>query len=240
MPIQFKSMSYTGTSMNPILRAGDGIWFMPYDGKKIRRGDVVVFTPPEGDSKIIHRVVACEKQGIRTKGDNNSDVDQFLLSPDKILGQVVYARRGRELRKIYGGTTGRMIAGAIRIVHSIKDRLFFLLRPAYRWFIRTGVFKGWVSGWMKTRIVSFKRLEGTELQLMVGRYVIGRLLPGRIRWHIRRPFRIFFDEATLPKSPSSLPAASDIENPRHELTGKSHSKVQEFYHSISERRASHE
>ncbi len=240
MPIQFILMSYNGTSMNPILKAGDGIWVMPYDGKNIRRGDVIVFTPPEGDSKIIHRVVACEKQGIKTKGDNNSDFDQFLLSPDKILGQVVYARRGRELRKIYGGTTGRMIAGAIRIGQSIKERLFFLLSPAYRWFIRSGVFRGWVSGWMKTRVVSFNRLEGTELQLMIGRYVIGRLLPGRIRWNIRRPFRIFFDEATLPKSPSPLPAAGDIENPRRELTGKSNSKVQEFYHSISEGRASHE
>lgn len=206
MTIQFKLISYNGTSMNPVLKAGDGIWIMPYNGKKIRRGDVIVFTPPGEDSKVVHRIAAFDKQGIRTKGDNNSGVDEYLLSPDHILGQVVYARRGRGLRKIYGGTTGRIIAGAIQTIHTIKHSLFLLLRPAYRRIIRAGVFKGWMSGWMKTRIVSFRRLEGTELHLMKGRFLIGRLLPGRMRWHIRRPFRMFFDEKILPKSPSPFSA----------------------------------
>jgi signal peptidase len=233
-------MSYTGSSMNPTLRAGDEIWIMAYEEKKMRRGDIVVFTPPEEDSRVVHRVAAFERQGIKTKGDNNSGVDEYLLSSDHILGQVVYARRGSRLRKIYGGTTGRVIAAAIRTIKTVRNGLFILLRPAYRCLMRSGVFRGWISYWTKTRIVTFRRLEGTELQLMVGRYVIGRLRPGRTRWQIRRPFRMFLDEAKLPKNPSPLFAARNIENPQQELTGKSHSPLQGFDYSQSERRAADE
>lgn len=51
----------------------------------------------------------------------------------------------------------------------------------------------------------WKRPQGTELQLVWGRRVIGRRHPGRVRWHIRRPFLLFVDKATLPKNPSKLP-----------------------------------
>jgi hypothetical protein len=36
----------------------------------------------------------------------------------------------------------------------------------------------------------------------MGRRVIGRWLPGMSRWHIRRPFRLFVDEASLPENPA--------------------------------------
>jgi len=240
IPTRFKAMSYTGSSMNPTLRAGDEIWIMPYEGKKVRRGDVVVFTPPEEDSKIVHRVAAFDSQGIKTKGDNNSGVDEYLLSSNHLLGKVVYARRGSKMQKIYGGTAGRAIAAAMRTIKTLRNSLFILLRPAYRCLMRSGVFKGWIPYWTKTRIVTFRRLEGTELQLMVGRYMIGRLLPGRIRWHIRRPFRMFLDETTLPKNQAPLSAARNIKNPQQESIGKSLSPLHGFDHSQSKRQASDE
>ena len=75
----------------------------------------------------------------------------------------------------------------------------FLLRPAYGWLIRTGVLRRFVPGGVKTRVLSFKRPQGRELQLLMGQRVIGRRLPGKDRWHIRRPFRLIVDEATLPR-----------------------------------------
>jgi hypothetical protein len=47
-----------------------------------------------------------------------------------------------------------------------------------------------------------KGVLGKELQLLMGRRVIGRWLPGMSRWHIRRPFRLFVDEASLPENPA--------------------------------------
>ena len=51
-------------------------------------------------------------------------------------------------------------------------------------------------------MISLNRDGETELQLLMGRRVIGRWLPGRTGWSIRRPFRLFVDEAALPENPA--------------------------------------
>lgn len=185
--------------MKPILKSGDRLQIVPYDGLKIRQGDVIFFTHPEDGTKIVHRVVSVDSQGIRTRGDHCSHVDSWALSPDHVIGRVVYAQRGNRRRRIFGGTIGRIFAGAVRAIHLIDRAVCFLLRPTYDWLIRMGFFRRWMSGKMKMRVLFFKRPYGTELQLLMGRRVIGRWLPGRTRWHIRRPFRLFVDEAELPK-----------------------------------------
>jgi len=53
---------------------------------------------------------------------------------------------------------------------------------------------------MRPRVISFNRDAGTELQLVMGRRVIGRWLEGKSGWNIRRPFRLFVDEAALPEN----------------------------------------
>ena len=45
-------MNYIGPRMNPLLRAGDGLRIIHYDGKPISRGDVIVFVPPAAFSAI--------------------------------------------------------------------------------------------------------------------------------------------------------------------------------------------
>ena len=52
-PINQHLLNYTGPSMNPILRTGDRLNISPYDGQKIRRGDVIVFISPEDGSKVV-------------------------------------------------------------------------------------------------------------------------------------------------------------------------------------------
>lgn len=51
-------------------------------------------------------------------------------------------------------------------------------------------------GRVATRIISLGRSEGTELQLLSGKRVIGRCY-----WHIRRPFLLVVDEDSLPHVP---------------------------------------
>ncbi len=51
-------MNYFGPSMIPSLRPGDELEIVAYDQQQIRKGDVIVFIPPGGDAKIVHRVVS--------------------------------------------------------------------------------------------------------------------------------------------------------------------------------------
>jgi hypothetical protein len=201
-PIQLRTMTYIGPSMNPTLKAGDRLHIIPYDGKRIRRGDVIVFIPAGSDSRIIHRVVSINCHGIRTRGDNCCQLDPWILKPDHILGRVVYARRRNRRLRVFGGSLGHLLGVTIRVINAIDQRVSGLLHPAYEWSARAGMFRRLLPAQMTPRVISFARPEGTELQLLMGRWLIGRRLPGRSRWYIRRPFRLFVDENSLLENPS--------------------------------------
>ena len=76
-----KPIVYKGPSMNPTLKAPDILHVIPYNGGKIKCGDVIVFEHPEGDGKnrITHRVISVDSNGIRTHGDNNCNIDYFFF-----------------------------------------------------------------------------------------------------------------------------------------------------------------
>jgi hypothetical protein len=197
-----RDMNYIGPSMNPTLKSGDGINVIPYGKRKIRIGDVIVFPSPKGHHNVIHRIISVDSQGIRTRGDNNSNIDPWTLCHDGIIGHVFRVQRGNRRRSIHGGLRGLLYSLGIRATRMIDSKISSLLHPAYHWLARTGALRPLLSGRMQTRVLSFDRSNGTELQLLMGRRVIGRLLPGRSQWVIRRPFRLFVDEAALPENPS--------------------------------------
>ena len=190
---------YTGPSMNPTLKATDILHILPYNGGKIKRGDVIVFQNPEGEGKnrITHRVISSDSNGIGTQGDNNCNVDYFLLKPGDVIGKVVSVRRGRRDIRIYGGKIGELTFFKNRAVRRLNRAISVLLHPAYRCLSRTGIFRLWLPSSMKPRVIAVKRPFGTEFQLLIGKHLIGRRLPYNGKWQIRRPFRLFIDEASL-------------------------------------------
>jgi hypothetical protein len=196
------SINYLGSSMNPTLKPGDCLLILPYDGRKVCTGDVIVFIPPAGHSQIVHRVVSVDPSGIKTRGDNCNQVDDWVLSPEHILGRVISARGVNRRRRIFGGPLGGLFAVAVRVTHAVDLCVSFLLRPAYDEFAKAGIFIRLLPAKMRPRVISFDRSEGKELQLLMGRRVIGRWMPGKTGWHIRRPFRLFVDEASLPGNPA--------------------------------------
>jgi signal peptidase len=191
------SINYVGPSMNPTLKAGDELYSVGYKGGEIRPGDVILFVPPGGESQVVHRVIYIDSKGIRTRGDNNNQIDPWLLSPDQILGRVICAKRGGGRRKVFGGRKGQLIAVTVRAIRVVDSCLSSFLRLAYLRLAETGILRRWLPARMKTRVISYIRPSGTELQLLMGRRVIGRKRPGQSRWNIRRPFRLFVDEAYL-------------------------------------------
>jgi len=196
---ELKSKNYNGTSMNPTLKPGDRLDTVPYDRQKIRPGDVIVFISPADESKVVHRVVSVDSEGIRTRGDNCKRIDPWVLSPDKIIGRLIFVQRRNRRRRILGGGGGRVFVRGVRALMALDSGASFLLRPVYDQLARSGILRCWTPVWMEPRVISFNHSGGTELQLLMGRWVIGRRLPGMERWHIRRPFRLFVDEDSLPR-----------------------------------------
>ena len=193
-----RDINYTGPSMNPTLKAGDGLFVVPYGDKKIRIGDVVVFRDPEGKYNIVHRVVAVDSRVVTTKGDNNINNDPWVLLPDDIIGHVVSAQRKSRIVTIRGGIWGRISAPAFWTIKQVNLSVSRILHPAYHMLAGSGIFIKFNSFLPKTRVLSFHRPGGTEYHLLMGNRVIGRCLPGKDHWQIARPFRLFVDEASLP------------------------------------------
>jgi signal peptidase I len=192
-------MNYTGSSMNPTLKAGDGITVIPYGKRKISIGDVVVFPHPERNDNVVHRFVKVDSKGIRTRGDNNINLDPWSLLPDDIIGRVVSAQRKNRTITIHGQTGGRIITSTLRVIKYVNLLVSRILSPFYHWLVKSGILIKYNRFFPKTRILSFNRPMGTELQLLMGNRIIGRRLPGRDQWLIMKPFRLLVDETSLPK-----------------------------------------
>jgi hypothetical protein len=193
-----KYINYIGPSMNPLLRNGDGLHIVAYNGRAVRPGDVIVFVPPGGETKIVHRVVSIDACGVKTRGDNGKQVDPWVLTADNILGRVTYIQRRNRRRNICGGFKGRVMACSFRCMHRGDAVISFLLHPVYQRLCRSTFLRNRLHLLVKPRVLSFRRPEGMEQQLVVGHRLIGRRRPGKGYWEIRRPFRLCVDESLLP------------------------------------------
>lgn len=184
--------------MFPTLKTGDILRVVPYKERGVRIGDVVLFLSPYGRTPIVHRVVSVDKKGVRTKGDNKIAIDGCVLHPNEIIGRVVAAQRGKKGVKILNDFPGRIYALILEAGKRMDIVFSTTLRPAYRGLTKTGIFRKLFSRWIHTQVLCFKCGDGMEMQLQLGRRIIGRRLPGQNQWHILRPFKLFIDESTLP------------------------------------------
>ncbi len=188
---------YVGPSMNPTMKHLDVMVVIPYKERKIKCGDVIVFSHPESGKNIVHRVVSIDSKGIRTRGDNSNEADSWLLDPEEVHGYVAYVQRRNRQKRISGSLAGHLFAATASITQIINYYLSTLFSPIYQWFARKGIFKRWLPAIVRIRVISFNRPEGKESQLLIGRHLIGRCPPGKNKWHIKRPFRLFLDEKFL-------------------------------------------
>jgi len=187
-----------GPSMNPTLKAGDILKVVPYQSSKIRIGDIVVFCPAGEKQQVVHRVVSIVfRGGVKTRGDNNLNIDHRVLTADEIIGRVVSLERGKKVISVCGGNWGNLNGALLQAAKRINLVISKVLHPAYHRLARTGIFRNTLSPWVKPSILCFKRPAGTEMQLVIGRWVIGRRPAGQNLWHIRRPFRLLVDETLL-------------------------------------------
>jgi len=198
-----ESITYVGSSMNPVFRDGDALTLLPCNGH-VRVGDVIVFTPPDGERKIIHRVISIGPEGVRTRGDNNGCIDPWDLKPHEIIGRVVSLRRkGREIT-VPGGLQGRSQELGVRLLRRVDKTFANLFRGAYHRLAQSRFARRFLYGLFATRVITVNRPQGMEYQLLVGDHLAGWFRPGQKSWTIRRPYLLFVDEISLPTGDKGL------------------------------------
>jgi hypothetical protein len=188
---------YYGSSMAYVFQPGDRMKVVSCGQAEIRRGDVIVFNPPGEDRLVVHRVIETGPGGIRTRGDGSSHEDPWVLKQEEIRGRVVaFARNGR-MHAVRRGIAGRLQATAMRGAQRLDRFLSNILHPLYRRLSQQSAFRRLLPISMAPRIATFGRPEGTDMQILMGRQVIGRRVAGA-GWVIKRPYRLFVDEKSLP------------------------------------------
>lgn len=73
--------------MEPTISDGDVVVTVPVDYEQLEEGDIIAFRHDE--QNIIHRIIDFEDGMIRTKGDNVSKKDPFLITSSEVVGKHV-------------------------------------------------------------------------------------------------------------------------------------------------------
>lgn len=187
--------AHTGFSMKPTLCESDLLEIKAYIDRPIHIGDVICFLPPAEDQPVVHRVASVTPVGIRTKGDNASLVDPWVIQPADVIGRVIKATQGKTKRIIYGGTIGRFWSCGLRSLRVLEQCLSFF----YHQLARSGLLRCLVPIQKRIRIVAINKGDRRSFKLLLGNWLIGHYEPGMTQWQIQRPFRLFVDVKSLPR-----------------------------------------
>lgn len=191
---------YIGPSMYPTLKPGDILYVFPYRGQCMRPGDIAVAQLSVRRQPIVHRIISIDQKKIIMRGDNNIDTDPFIILPADIIGRVEKVQRNNKCFSVSRGKKGWLTHRFRRFFKRFDLMTSRVLGPLYRYLSRNEKLIRIGRNCLKTKLVSFKCDNGSELMLMIGRHVIGRFSHASGKWVIRRPFRLFIDERTLPKT----------------------------------------
>ncbi|MCX5686441.1 MAG: S26 family signal peptidase [Candidatus Omnitrophica bacterium] len=183
------SLYYKGQSMHPTFKVSDILRAAPYNGEKIRRGDVVIFNSPKDRGKVVHRVVFVNADGIRTRGDNSGKADPWILKDADILGRVVSVNRQNGTFKVYGGPIGLLRVNLLKIKSVLKKGAYRVLEPSYRRLSKKGIFNQRLPYGKGVRILIFDRPAGKEMQVLVKDQLVARKNFVNKRGYVKWPFR---------------------------------------------------
>ena len=194
---------YKGRSMNPTLVEPELMEVQPIAFDSIKVGDVVLFRcPNETNKNVVHRVIKIQPGALRTRGDNNTSNDPYLVGPDDIIGLVVASWRGDIRRDISGGWRGMALSRLLicRVV-AIETGSRFMLSRAYRFLslLTAPVAKLVLPSRFQPRIIHYPDHTRWRYQLFLANRHIGGFDAATKKWEIRRPYRLIVDETNLPR-----------------------------------------
>ena len=107
---KISNYNYNGPSMYPVFKPGDGIIINKDIGfEQLKKGDVVCFNSKSVHYNIVHRIVKKVPNGYITRGDNNRDCDEGILTVNLQPELVTFVRRGDKTIKVFGGFLGMLV-----------------------------------------------------------------------------------------------------------------------------------
>jgi hypothetical protein len=188
---------YYGGSMNPTLCELEMMEVLPYHGRAIRVGDVILFHASGRGDPVVHRVVAITLRGVQTHGDNSPIADEWILQTSDVIGQVVAAWRGARRRRLSQGWRGHARARWWHILRPVRSFVVHLFHAPYYWLVKLGFPRRiFPAKWLPYR-ATFQVGEGQIQRMLLGNRVIGEYDSRRGEWQIQRPFRLLIDPHDL-------------------------------------------
>ena len=191
--------AHIGTSMNPTLSALDLLEVEPYNQKKPKIGDVILLKLSTENLYVVHRIVKTSQSRYLTRGDNSTEVDPWILNRKKILGSVIAAQQGNKRRKIAGGFIGRLTGLSCLVRRKTSGLLVKILRPAYRPLCSGGFLHWLVPVRLTPQVATFQSGTNASHKLLLGKRIIGSYDESLLQWQIKRPYRLFVNENSLPR-----------------------------------------
>lgn len=189
---------HRGTSMNPTLSRHDLLEITAYQKRPPEVGDVAFFLPPNNNDYIIHRITSAGPEGFLTRGDNNNEIDPWVLNKKDVCGRVVAAHQGNKRRKIAGGFIGRLAGLFCFVRRKINGLTVKLLSPVYRSLCTSGLLHWLIPVRFTPQVATFQSDANASHKLLLGRQVIGSYDEVLLKWQIKRPYRMLIDESSLP------------------------------------------
>ena len=202
LPIEFNRgkvhFIYRGPSMNPTFYEPEILTIKPYNSSEPKKGDVICYRVDQKDESIVHRVIKVKGSVIKTKGDNNSCVDDYTVNNESVIGRVVASRKGIETRTIYGGIAGVLDMYWRRSYRKINHFVSKFLYTSYNYLAASGIFRKLKPKKMVFKLAVFEKYPLVYPKLVLNGRTVGTFDFRHMAWKINRPYRLFVDEKKLP------------------------------------------
>jgi len=186
---------YNGGSMYPTLREFDVLEVLPYNERRIVKGDIICFPSSSGQKIVAHRVVGLHNKILHTQGDNSRYRDSWETSKGDVLGRVEAIWRHNKRRRIKGGFEGSLAIWRIRM---FDKNILRLLCHIYHYILPNSIGRCIGKKIFNPRVIIFNEDKSTKMVLVFAGRRIGRYNNLFKQWQIDPPFGLIVDADELP------------------------------------------
>ncbi len=193
-----------GPSMTPTIKNGDALIVdklthheldnLQY--RPLRIGDIIVYPHPELMTDVVHRIIEINAKGILTRGDNNSQCDNYYIAPEQVIGIVKAVQRGQRPIKLAQGIVGNYRQRILLIAKHYRPYYMLLPRAAVQLIKKTQILYLF-QPLIKFKIIRLKRHGSVEEIIQYRNSAIGRRTNSTATWQIKFPYKLFINPEKL-------------------------------------------
>lgn len=180
---------YSGRSMKGSFRVGDRLYIEPVLINKLKRGDVIIFQDisQNGEEKeLVHRVVSIYKDGLVTRGDNNRQNDDILVTQKNFKGIVTHFERNGKKKPVKSGFKGMIKAKIRYLTLSIKRLIRVIFRMPYRALKKSGLVpKIWKP---EIKKIFIKTPDEEIIKYIHGSHTVAQMWPKKRKFLCKKPY----------------------------------------------------